>query len=141
MLLRYVGGFATLREQWYAISPLTGEIAYTSGCIIVFYNFKTKKQYHIINPKSLPYTSLTFSKDGRIMLAGESMTSHWNIHHFEYNSAEQMYTKKVLIKTLFHSIERVTLSPDNSIFVINGVSADSKQKDVIKYEVYDLEKK
>ena len=42
MQLKYVSGFSTLREQWYAISPLTGEFVYTTGSIIVFYNLATK---------------------------------------------------------------------------------------------------
>ena len=89
MMLQFVGGLSTLRSQCYEISPLTGDLVYTCGCVIVFYSLKLKKQTHyIINPKSLPYASLTFSKDGKILLAGESLARHANVHHFEYSETE-----------------------------------------------------
>ena len=99
------------------------------------------KQYTISNPKSLPYACLAFSQDGSILLAGESMTRFSNIHHFEFNDDEQAYTKKVLIKTQFHTIERVSISLDNSIFVVNGVSKDPNKNEIMRFEVYDIEKK
>ena len=49
--------------------------------------------------------------------------------------------KKVLIKTQFHTIERIALSPNNSVFVVNGFSQDTSKKEVMKYEIIDLVKK
>ena len=98
MSLQYVGGLSTLRSQWYWISPLTGELVYTSGWIICFYNIQERIQnYYILNPKSLPYASLTFSTDGKILLTGESMTKYSSVHHFEYSAEEGCYVKKVFI--------------------------------------------
>ena len=140
--LQFVGGLSTLRSQCYAISPLTGELVYTSGWIIIFYDIEERKQnYYILNPKSLPYASLTFSKDGKILLVGESKTKHSCVHHFEYSNEEKWYVKKVFIKTLFHTIENIILSPDKSIFIINGFTKDNNNVEVMKYEIFDLVKK
>ena len=142
MSLQYVGGLSTLRSEWYGISPLTGELVYTTGWIIIFYNINERKQnYYIMNPKSLPYASIAFSNDGKTLLAGESMTKHSNVHHFEYSAEEKCYVKKVFIKTLFHTIEGISISSDCSIFVINGFAQDENNKGIMKYEVYDITKK
>jgi hypothetical protein len=100
-----------------------------------------RQKYYIVNPKSLPYSSITFSKDGKTLLAGESMVKHANVHHFEYSTEEGCYVKKVLIKTLFHNIDRIVLSFDSSLFVLNGSVFDSNKKDVQMYEIFDLTKK
>lgn len=97
-----------------------------------------KQNYYIVNPKSLPYASIAFSSDGKTLLAGESMVKHSSIHHFEYSPEEKWYVKKVFIKSLFHTIEGITLSRDSSIFVIYGFTQDEQNKAVIKYEIYDL---
>ena len=49
--------------------------------------------------------------------------------------------KGIHIKTLFHTIESIALSPDNSIFVINGLTIDDNKNETLNYEVYDLVKK
>ena len=92
--LNYVGGLSTLRSQCYAISPLTGELAYICGWVIIFYDMKERIQKHyIVNPKSWPYSSLAFSKDGTTLLAGESMTKHSSVHHFDFSYDEKRYIK------------------------------------------------
>ena len=44
------------------------------------------------------------------------------------------------MKTSFFMIDRVTLSFDSSVFVVNGLVRDN-QKNIQKYEVFDLAKK
>lgn len=70
------------------------------------------------------------------------MTRHSNVHRFEFSEEENCYVKKVLIKTQFYTIERIVLiSPNNSLFVVNGFSQDTSKKEVMKYEIIDLVKK
>ncbi|XP_041469157.1 mitogen-activated protein kinase-binding protein 1-like isoform X3 [Lytechinus variegatus] len=51
--------------------PNTGHVAYVAGCVIVVFNPRRNKQFHIFNQSKKTLTALSFSGDGRYLVSGE----------------------------------------------------------------------
>lgn len=55
-----------------SLSTSSGLVAYPAGCVVVVLNPKTNKQSHIVNSSRKPFSALSFSHDGKLLVTGES---------------------------------------------------------------------
>ncbi len=55
------------------VNPVNGEVAYLAGCFVVVYGPTQNKQLaHLQSRTMRPFQSVTFSKDGQYLAAGEN---------------------------------------------------------------------
>eukprot|EP00285_Hemiselmis_virescens_P018715 CAMPEP_0173403740 /NCGR_PEP_ID=MMETSP1356-20130122/57528_1 /TAXON_ID=77927 ORGANISM="Hemiselmis virescens, Strain PCC157" /NCGR_SAMPLE_ID=MMETSP1356 /ASSEMBLY_ACC=CAM_ASM_000847 /LENGTH=291 /DNA_ID=CAMNT_0014364311 /DNA_START=149 /DNA_END=1021 /DNA_ORIENTATION=- len=56
-----------------AVNPVTGDVAYPAGCVVVFYSPKRHRQFQYLSCiNNRPLSCLSFSQCGRYLAAGES---------------------------------------------------------------------
>lgn len=55
-----------------SLSSTSELLAYPAGCVVVLLNPKENKQSHIINSTRKPFSALSFSHDGKLLVTGES---------------------------------------------------------------------
>jgi hypothetical protein len=68
--LERVVGVSARHNSGMVISPLTGEVVFPAGCIVVVYSPSRNKQRAYMR-SSRPVASLAFSRDGRYLAVGE----------------------------------------------------------------------
>jgi hypothetical protein len=69
--LEKVIGISTATNCTFSVHPLTGEIAYIAGSVVVIYSSKRNKQTKLLVGKQKSLTALTFSTNGKYLAAGE----------------------------------------------------------------------
>ncbi|KAM4640954.1 WD repeat-containing protein 62-like [Discoglossus pictus] len=70
--LELVLGLTVPSNSSVTCDPKSGLIAYTAGCVIVILCPKKNEQNHIFNTSSKQLSSLSFSRDGKYLVTGES---------------------------------------------------------------------
>jgi len=71
--LERVIGSTILHSNSIAVNPITGEVAFGAGCVIVLYDPQLNRQTHFFqSPKPKTITCLHFSFNGKYLAVGES---------------------------------------------------------------------
>ncbi|XP_063288420.1 WD repeat-containing protein 62, partial [Pelobates fuscus] len=70
--LEKVLGITVTSSSSITCDPHSGLIAYPAGCVIVLLCPRKNKQTHIFNTCSKPFSALSFSPDGKFIVAGDS---------------------------------------------------------------------
>ncbi|KAJ0396987.1 hypothetical protein ATCC90586_009004 [Pythium insidiosum] len=70
LTLERVLGVTSLSNAMLAVNPVTGEIAYAAGCIVVIYNLRRNKQVRYYRVEK-PVSCLCFSPNGQYLAIGE----------------------------------------------------------------------
>ena len=121
LTLQSVIGLTSNSPNNIALNPLSGEIAYPAGSMLVIYNPITNKQTKFIfSPNKKPITCVTYSKDGKFLIAGEGVCKSpeiniWDLRH---------ETPPVCLKGHKFGIEKILFSPNNNYLVSIGDEND-----------------
>lgn len=141
-----VVGLASTKPQSYCFHPITGDLLYTAGSMIVVYAIQTRTQKFILqNPKGYPYISLAITSDGRDLIAAEAMGqgSKNDIHQWQYSIESDQYIKKNTLRTSFQLIDLVVISPNKELVLAFGqmkTSSDKLPKLQKRLEVINFQK-
>eukprot|EP00961_Rhodomonas_salina_P237237 3206499-Rhodomonas_salina.2 len=72
MSLERVIGNTAKGNGTFAVNPVTGDIAYPAGCVLVFFSPRRNRQTQFFSCQSgKPLTCVAFSPDGALVCAGE----------------------------------------------------------------------
>jgi len=70
-LERIIGTTAQTHSA-FAVHPVSGDIAYPAGSIVIIYHPKKNRQTRFFSgPGNKPFSVVAFSRDGNYLLAGE----------------------------------------------------------------------
>nr|XP_027202549.1 uncharacterized protein LOC113796468 isoform X2 [Dermatophagoides pteronyssinus] len=97
----------------------SGTVVYTSGCVLVLYNQRKNKQFHIINSLKKPITCCKFSKDGKYIVTGECGHQP-QCRIWEISTGEQV----ACLSGHKYGINCVAFSPDGKYVVSIGSQHD-----------------
>ncbi|XP_046912235.2 WD repeat domain 62 isoform X2 [Dermatophagoides farinae] len=97
----------------------SGTVVYTSGCVLVLYNQRKNKQFHIINSLKKPITCCKFSKDGKYIVTGECGHQP-QCRIWEVSTGEQV----ACLSGHKYGINCVAFSPDGKYVVSIGSQHD-----------------
>ncbi|CAM9730632.1 unnamed protein product, partial [Hapterophycus canaliculatus] len=53
-----------------AVNPITGDVAYPAGCVVVIYQARRNRQFRFLRT-SKTVSCLAFSRDGDMLVVGE----------------------------------------------------------------------
>ena len=74
------------------VNPVSGDVCYPAGCFLVVYSPKDNKQNHFLKSRKMrPWQSVSFSMDGKYLVAGEAAFNKpeitiWEISYSEANA-------------------------------------------------------
>jgi hypothetical protein len=72
LLLERIIGNTVNHNSCVAFNPVTGDVAYAAGCVVVVYSPKRDKQVGFFNAQtSNKVTSVTYSSNGKYIAIGE----------------------------------------------------------------------
>ena len=108
-----------------AINPLTGDVAYPAGAIIVIYSPKENKQtkYLYSQASQRSYSCLAYSHDGQYLAAGEGAFRQPEITIFEIDPSGDYHESKHL-RGHKYGIESLAFSPNLLYLISLGDSND-----------------
>lgn len=121
LTLQSVMGISSNSHNNLALNPLSGEIAYPAGSMLVVYNpILNKQSKFIFSPNKKPFTCVTYSKDGKFLIAGEGVCKNpeiniWDLRH---------ENPPVCLKGHKFGIEKILFSPNNNYLVSIGDEND-----------------
>jgi WD40 repeat protein len=119
--LERIIGSTILHSGSVAVNPVTGEVAFGAGCVVVLYNLQLNKQTHFfLSPKPKTITCLHFSSNGKYLAVGESGYQP-SVLIFDVNSKKQIQE----LKGHKYGVGFVQFSPNMKFLVSIGFSLDS----------------
>lgn len=143
MELKAVVGFANMKRSSYCFQPLTGDLLYIAGSVVVVYSPTEKVQKDssfLFNPKGNAFTHITIGSGGADIFLAESSPSANEIQHWKYDVSTDQYKKKYTFKTGFTQIEGLELSENQESLVVVGTTRDyqKKSKPTRKIELFGV---
>jgi WD40 repeat protein len=91
-------GVSSRHNSDMVVSPLTGEVAFPAGCIVVIYSPSRNKQRAYMR-SSRPVSSLAFSRDGRYLAVGEYRINSSQQSKHDHDAETQAKTRKAKTST------------------------------------------
>jgi mitogen-activated protein kinase binding protein 1 len=111
------------------VNPVNGDVAYLAGCFVVVYGPTQNKQLaHLQSRTMRPFQSVTFSKDGQYLAAGENAFQKpeviiWEVK-YDPEGKQTTYTALKYLKGHKYGVEALRFSPDNRFLVSLGDADD-----------------
>lgn len=69
-------GLASLKPAAYCFHPVTGDLLYCAGAMIVVYSLiENRQKTFLVNPKGHPYNCLCISQDGKDIITAEALSN------------------------------------------------------------------
>lgn len=119
--LENVLGITSNSTNSMALNKTSGEIAYPAGSMIVIYNSITNKQTKFItSPNKRSFSCLTYSKDGKFLIAGEGTCKNPEINVWDMRNDNP----PISLKGHKFGIQVLLFSPDNRYLVSIGDDND-----------------
>ena len=116
--LERVLGLTTLSNSTFAVHPVTGEIAYAAGCVVVLYNTRRSRQTRFFRAAKA-ISCITFSPDGQYIAVGERghapSVNVWNLT--SGNLVSELKKHK-------YGISCIAFSPDSQVLISVGFHHD-----------------
>ena len=114
-------GLSSRSNASLAVNPVTGDIAYPAGSVICIYSPKDNKQTKFLFSRTMrAYSCLSFSKDGKYLVAGEGAYKGPEITVWDVDRAEEVKT----LKGHKYGIESVMFSPNLQYVISLGDNND-----------------
>jgi len=113
-------GITAKGKKSFAFNPVTGDLAYPAGSIVILYNAKANKQTrYFFSPSKKSVTALCFSPDGKYLaIASKGLeVSIWDLH---ITTNQPAFT----IKGHKYGIDNILFSPNMQYFVSIGDAND-----------------
>jgi WD40 repeat protein len=119
--IHQIFGISSKSHSSIKINPVTGEIAYPAGSVIVLYNIQLNKQTKYINsPNRRPVSCLNFSPNGKYIVFGEVVCKTSEIFIYDLLSDQIIYQ----LRGHKFGISNVLYSPNGRYLISIGGEND-----------------